>query len=165
MKVCFDLTPNKQPKGSYQKIAKLPLPTNSPTMQLATLQQVIKARQQSAKHYPISVFSKLPNNLIMGIIKLELDRQKAWWVRCGGPPRGVKLEGVWYNRRYKTLVRNFDKWIDVPSYKFWGGPPRTKPAAYKYITNKQLIAQAYKRNPTLANAPPLGRTLPQGCWR
>lgn len=66
-------------------------------LSVKTINQVVAHREKSDKTYRVSVFSQLPHNLIMGIVKTELDRQKEtlhYWTTIREKARTGRLRSV-----------------------------------------------------------------------
>ena len=74
-------------------------------LSVKTINRVVAHREKSGKIYPVSVFSQLPHNLIMGIVKTELDRQKEtlhYWTTIKEKEHSQK-DG-WKERHFRERV-------------------------------------------------------------
>ena len=74
-------------------------------LSVKTINRVEAHREKSGKTYRVSVFSQLPHNLIMGIVKTELDRQKEtlhYWTTIKEKARPVS--GGWKERHFRERV-------------------------------------------------------------
>ena len=75
-------------------------------LSVKTINRVVAHREKTGKTYPVSVFSQLPHNLIMDIVKTELDRQKEtlhYWTTIKEKEHSQK-KGGWKERHFREQV-------------------------------------------------------------